>query len=140
MTAPIRVLVADDHPVVRQGLALIFATQPDIEMVGEAANGVETVQLAEHYTPDVIVLDLMMPEMDGLSALRKVQQIQPTPHVLILTSFAEDEHITAVLQAGAKGIHLKDSEPKSLIDAVRSIHNGGSAIHPAILERMVKRT
>lgn len=135
---PIHVLIADDHPIVRQGLAMMCATQPDIEMVAEAANGTEAVQLVEQHTPDVVVLDLMMPETDGLSALRLLRQRQPTVRVLVLTSFAEDEYVTAALEAGVEGFQLKDCTPKILLNAIRAVHRGERTIHPTIVQQMMQ--
>ena len=137
MTKPIRVLIADDHPVVRQGLAMMFAAEHDIEIVGEATNGAEVVQLARRHSPDVVVLDLMMPETDGLTAMQQIQNLTPMPQVLVLTSFTDDHYITTALQSGVNGFYLKDSEPEALVAAVRTVHGHGNAIHPKILEQMM---
>lgn len=138
MSKPIRVLVADDHPIVRQGLALLCATQPDIQVVAEAANGAEAIRLAEQYTPDVLVLDLIMPGTDGLTALQQVRQRQPATRILIFTSFAEEAHVTAAFAVGIEGFQLKDSTPKTLLNAIRAVYQGEPAIHPVIIQQMIQ--
>jgi NarL family two-component system response regulator LiaR len=124
MAELIRVLVADDHFVVRQGLAALLAPRNGMEVVGEAANGREAVELAQALQPDVILMDLIMPEMDGTAAIARIKAQNPAARILVLTSFGEREKVAAALQAGALGYLLKDSSPDDLFDAIRSVHRG----------------
>jgi len=110
MKPPIRVLVADDHLIIRQGLRLILETEPDFEMVGEAADGAEALQLCVELKPDVVLMDLRMPGMDGLTAIEKLRSVQPEVAVVILTTFNEDALMMRGLRAGAKGYLLKDTD------------------------------
>jgi NarL family two-component system response regulator LiaR len=124
MAELIRVLVADDHFVVRQGLAALLAPRNGMEVVGEAANGRKAVELAHALQPDVILMDLIMPEMDGTAAIARIKAQNPAARILVLTSFGEREKVAAALQAGAMGYLLKDSSPDDLFDAIRSVHHG----------------
>jgi DNA-binding NarL/FixJ family response regulator len=124
MTELIRILVADDHFVVRQGLAALLAPRNGMEVVGEAANGLEAVALAQTLRPDVILLDLIMPELDGVAAIARIKAQNPAARILVLTSFGEREKVAAALQAGALGYLLKDSSPDDLFDAIRSVYRG----------------
>jgi NarL family two-component system response regulator LiaR len=137
-TQVIRVVVADDHPIVRQGLRLLISTEPEFELVGEAKNGAEAVQLVAAARPDVVILDLMMPEMDGLAAIGRIQELCPLARVLILTSFTDDEKVLAALQAGAAGCMIKDSAPEELIEALKAVARGESALHPLVAQRLVQ--
>ncbi|MFQ5614457.1 MAG: response regulator transcription factor, partial [Anaerolineae bacterium] len=110
----IRVLVSDDHAVVRKGLQAMLAAVPDIEVVGEAENGREAVERARHLQPDVILMDLVMPEMDGLEAIRRIKAEQPRARILVLTTFAGEDKVFPAIKAGALGYHLKDSDPEEL--------------------------
>lgn len=136
---PIRVLIADDHPVVRQGLRLIIGAQHDMDLIGEAANGAEAVQLAGRLQPDVIVLDLLMPVMSGLTAIPEILQQHPEARILILTSTLDDAHVIAALAAGAIGCTLKDTPPAQLVEAIRAVAQGESALHSAVAQRLVRR-
>ncbi len=124
MAALIRVLVADDHFVVRQGLATLLVPRNGMQVVGEAANGREAVDLAQALQPDVILMDLIMPEMDGAEAIARIKTQNPAARVLVLTSFGEKEKVAAAIRAGALGYLLKDSSPDDLFDAIRSVHRG----------------
>lgn len=124
MAELIRVLVADDHFVVRQGLAALLAPRNGMTVVGEAANGREAVELAQALQPDVILMDLIMPEMDGTAAIARIKAQNPAARILVLTSFGEREKVAAALQAGALGYLLKDSSPDDLFDAIRNVHRG----------------
>jgi two-component system, NarL family, response regulator LiaR len=124
MTDTIRVLIADDHHIVRRGLATLLAPRNKMTVVGEAANGREAVQLAQTLQPDVIVMDLLMPELTGVEAIRAIKQTQPEARILVLASFAERGDIQAALQAGALGYLLKATPPKELLSAVRSVAQG----------------
>jgi DNA-binding NarL/FixJ family response regulator len=141
MTAesPIRVLIADDHTVVRDGLAAVLARRPDITVVGEASNGIEAVEKAAQLRPDVILMDLRMPEMDGAEAMRRIRQRDPDVRFLVLTTFDNDEYIFEAIQAGAKGYLLKDASREDLFRAVVAVYRGESLIQPAVASRVLDR-
>jgi DNA-binding NarL/FixJ family response regulator len=141
MTAesPIRVLIADDHTVVRDGLAAVLARRPDITVVGEASNGIEAVEKAEQLHPDVILMDLRMPEMDGAEAMRRIRERDPEVRFLVLTTFDNDEYIFEAIQAGAKGYLLKDASREDLFRAVVAVYKGESLIQPAVASRVLDR-
>jgi DNA-binding NarL/FixJ family response regulator len=138
MTDPIRVLLVDDHSMVRIGLRAYFATVPDIEVVGEAGSGEEGVKLAQTLQPDVILMDLIMPGMDGVEATHQVKHLCPTAQVIILTSYHEDEHIFPAIRAGALSYVLKDIDPDELAEAIRRAHEGEAMLNPQVAARMVK--
>lgn len=138
MTSPIRVLVADDHVVVRKGLSALLATEPDIEVVGEAENGHEAVTQAERLRPDVILMDLVMPEMDGIEAIHRITTHQPEARILVLTSFAADDKVFPAIKAGALGYLLKDSGPEELVGAIHQVYRGESSLHPAIARKLLQ--
>jgi two-component system, NarL family, response regulator LiaR len=133
----IRVLVVDDHPVVREGISSLLETKPDVEVVGEASNGLEAVAQAEKLSPDVILMDLVMPEMDGIEAIKEIVARRPKARILVLTSFAGDDNIFPALKAGALGYLLKDSGPNELVEAIRQVHRGESSLHPIIARRVL---
>jgi two-component system, NarL family, response regulator LiaR len=135
---PISVLVVDDHPVVRQGLRTFLALQEGIELAGEAADGAEAVALAEELLPDVVLLDLVLPELDGIEAIRRIRALSPSTRVIVLTSYGEDEKIFPAIKAGAAGYLLKDLEPMELADAIRRVHRGEALLHPAVAARVVR--
>jgi DNA-binding NarL/FixJ family response regulator len=141
MTAenPIRVLIADDHTVVRDGLAAVLSRRPDITVVGEASNGVEAVEKAQELRPDVILMDLRMPEMDGAEAMRRIRERDPEVRFLVLTTFDNDEYIFEAIQAGAKGYLLKDASREDLFRAVAAVYRGESLIQPAVASRVLDR-
>ena len=126
----IRVLIADDHHVVRRGLLFFLKTQKDIEVVGEAKNGLEAVELVASLKPDIVLMDLVMPEMDGIQATKKIKKQWPTIQILMLTSFSDKDHVLPALQAGASGYQLKDIEPDELVASIRTIMRGEHTIHP----------
>ena len=138
MTNLIRVLVADDHAIVRKGIRALLATEADIEVVGEAADGKEAVEKAERLHPDVILMDLVMPGMDGIEATRRITTRQPEIRILVLTSFAEDEKVFPALKAGALGYLLKDAGPEELVQAIRQVYCGESSLHPAIARKVLQ--
>ena len=138
MTRSIRVLVADDNAIVREGIRALLATEPDIEMVGEAENGRAAVAAAERLRPDVILMDLVMPEMDGIEAIRHITARQPQVPILVLTSFAADDKVFPAIKAGALGYLLKDSDPEDLVQAIRQVHRGESSLHPTIARRLLQ--
>jgi NarL family two-component system response regulator LiaR len=137
MTETIRILIADDHAIVREGLRALIGAKPDMELVGEAADGVEAVQKALSLQPDVILLDLVMPRKDGIEAIGEIKQENPEAHILVLTSFAEDEKVFSAIKAGALGYLLKDSSPQELLQAIRDVHRGESSLHPAVARKLI---
>jgi len=136
-TATIRVLIADDHTVVRSGLAAFLWTCDDLELVGEAGNGKEAVRQAEKLQPDVVLMDLVMPEMDGAAATREIRERYPNIQVLVLTSFPEDELVQGALQAGAIGYLLKNVSSDQLADAIRAAHVGRPTLAPEAARALI---
>ncbi|HSD75914.1 MAG TPA: response regulator transcription factor [Solirubrobacteraceae bacterium] len=137
MAEAIRVLVADDHAVVREGLRTFLGLQDGIEVVGEAADGEAAVREAERLRPDVVLMDLVMPRRDGVSAMRELRGRLPSARVIVLTSFADDDRLLPALRAGAAGYLLKDAEPRELARAVRLAHAGEALLDPAVAARLV---
>src|SRR5512136_921292 len=133
----IRVLLVDDHAVVRQGLRMFIEMQNDMEVIGEGINGIEAVELAAGLNPDVILLDLIMPGMDGVEATRKILSSAPQSRVLILTSFGEDDKVFPAIRAGAQGYLLKDIQPRDLVQAIRETHQGKAQLHPEVARRLM---
>lgn len=133
----IRVLIVDDHAVVRQGLRDFIDLQDDMVVVGEGANGLEAVALSGQLQPDVVLLDLVMPQMDGVEATRQIMQVCPGTHVLILTSFGEDDKVFPAIRAGAQGYLLKDIRPDELVQAVREANLGKVQLHPDIARKLM---
>lgn len=134
----IKVLVADDHAVVRKGLRAMLDVVPDIDVVGEAENGQVAVEQAQRLQPDVILMDLVMPKMDGIEAIRLIKARQPQAHILVLTTFAGEDKIFPAIKAGALGYHLKDSDPDDLVQAIRQVCRGESSLHPLIARRVLQ--
>jgi len=134
----IRVLLADDHAVVREGLRTFLELQDGIEVAGEAADGEEAVYEAERLRPDVVLMDLVMPRLDGVGAMRELRRARPEIRVIVLTSFAEDERLLPAIQAGAAGYLLKDVEPQELARAVRAAHAGQALLDPSVAARLVE--
>jgi DNA-binding NarL/FixJ family response regulator len=135
----IRVLVADDQALVRAGFRLLLAHEPDIEVVAEARNGLEAVQLAARTDPTVVLMDIRMPELDGLAAMRRILGADPHARVLVLTTFDLDEYIFSALRDGASGFVLKDDPPESLIAAIRTVAAGDALLSPAITRRVIRQ-
>jgi DNA-binding NarL/FixJ family response regulator len=138
MNDPIRLLVADDHPVVRDGLVAMLGTQPDFLVVGEASNGVQAVELAERLRPDVILLDLAMPEIDGVEAIRRIREKCPDARVLVFTAFDTDERIVGAVEAGARGYLLKGVPRGEIFNAIRVISQGGSLLQPIVASKLLQ--
>ena len=137
MHETIRVLVADDHLIIPQGLRLILETNADFEMVGEAADGAEAVKLSLDLQPDVVLMDLRMPGMDGLTAIERIRANQPGVAVVILTTFNEDDLMMRGLRAGAKGYLLKDTDRETLFQTIRAASRGQTLLRPDVLERVL---
>lgn len=135
---PIRVLLADDHTVVRGGIHALLDSEPGITVVGEAADGAEAVVKALELEPDVILLDLMMPEKTGIEAIEEIKQEQPDARILVLTSFSDDDKVFAAIKAGALGYLLKQTSPTELFQAIRDVYNGESSLHPAIARKLIR--
>ncbi len=136
---PIRILLADDHIVVREGTRQILEREQDMVVVAEAGDGQEAVTLAEQHHPDVAVVDVSMPVMNGIEATRRIKERAPRTAVLVFTAYDYDEYVFAILEAGAAGYLLKDSRASELIDAVRRVHTGESVLHPAIAKKVLSR-
>ena len=132
----IRVLIVDDHHVVRRGLLFFLKTQKDIEVIGEAKNGFEAVELVESLQPDIVLMDLVMPEMDGIQATKKIKAKWPNVAILMLTSFSDKDHVLPAIEAGAAGYQLKDIEPDELVNAIRQIIRGENIIHPVATSQL----
>ncbi|HET7520793.1 MAG TPA: response regulator transcription factor [Candidatus Limnocylindria bacterium] len=136
---PIRIILVDDHEVVRRGLRGFLELQPDIEVVGEAADGVQAVELAARLTPDVILMDLLMPNMDGLTAIATIKQASPMIEIIAVTSFIEEEKVTSALEAGASGYLLKDADAEEVADAIRAAHAGEVHLDAAVARLLAQR-
>ncbi|MFD9209086.1 response regulator [Streptomyces sioyaensis] len=135
----IRVLLADDEQMIRHGVHLILRHAESIEVVGEAANGAEAVQLATEHRPDVVLLDIRMPVLDGLAAIEQLLVLNPAPQVVMLTTFGDEENVLRALAAGATGFLLKDEGPQELISAVRAAANGDAVLSPAVTGSVIQR-
>jgi NarL family two-component system response regulator LiaR len=133
----IRVLIADDHAVVRQGLRTFLELQDDIEVVQDVADGEAAVTAAEREAPDVVLMDLVMPGVDGVEAIRRIGSVLPQARVLVLSSFLDDERLFPAVRAGAAGYLLKDVEPRELVKAIRTVHGGEALLHPAVAARLM---
>lgn len=135
----VRVIIADDHPVVRQGTCQLLQQEPDLEVVGEAANGEEAVRLAASLKPDIAIIDIAMPGVDGIEATKRIKEICPSTAVLVLTAYDEDQLVFALLEAGAAGYLLKSVEGWEIINAVRALHAGESVLSPSIARKVLNR-
>lgn len=138
MKEPIRILIVDDHDIVRVGLAALIATEPGMVLVGEAEDGVEAVLKARALRPDVILMDLAMPRKDGIEAIHEIKAENPDARILVITSFAEDEKVFPAIKAGAHGYLLKDSSPTELVQAIHDVHRGESSLDPAIARKLLR--
>jgi two-component system, NarL family, response regulator LiaR len=134
----VRILIADDHAIVRKGLRTVITSEPGMEVIGEAADGVEAVLKAEALQPDVILLDVMMPRQDGLEAIRQIKASNPAARILVLTSFAGDDKVFPALKLGALGYLLKDSTPEQLVQAIYDVYRGESSLHPTIALKLIR--
>jgi len=137
-TNPIRVLVVDDHAIIRKGVKAVLDLVPDIELVGEAENGKQALKIDRDLHPDVILMDLMMPEMDGIACILEIKAQRPEANILVLTNFAGEDMIFPAIKAGAMGYHLKDSSPEALEEAIRRVFRGEPSLHPLIAKKVLK--
>ena len=137
--AQVRIVIADDHPVVRDGLAAILSTQADFAVIGEAQDADSTLAQVAHLQPDVLLLDLEMPGMDGLVALQQIRAAHPETNILIFTAFDSDERIIKAVQSGVKGYLLKGAPREELFNAIRVVSQGGSLLHPLVASRLIDR-
>ncbi|RKT07363.1 LuxR family two component transcriptional regulator [Streptomyces sp. 3211.6] len=135
---PVRVVLADDQPLIRTGLGMVIADIPDIEVVGEAGNGAEAVQLVRDLNPDVVVMDIRMPGMDGIEATRMITKDTGAPHVIVLTTFDDDDNVYDSLRAGASGFLVKDMALDDIITAVRVVADGDALIAPKVTRRLIE--
>jgi two-component system, NarL family, response regulator LiaR len=133
----IRVLIVDDHAIVREGLRALIEGKPDLDVAGEAANGEEGVQKAKALAPDVILMDLVMPVKDGIAAIREIIAANSAARILVLTSFADDEQVFAAVRGGALGYLLKDSSPAELVDAIHSVYHGQPSLTPSVARKLL---
>jgi len=138
MTETIRILIADDHAVVREGLRGLINSEEGMEVIGEARDGLEAVLKARSLHPDVILMDLMMPRLDGLDAITEIKKENPEARILVLTSFAEDDKVFPAIKRGALGYLLKDSSPYDLLVAIREVYHGESSLHPTIARKLIR--
>jgi NarL family two-component system response regulator LiaR len=134
----IRVLIVDDHAVVRQGLRTFLELQEDIEVVGEAADGEQAIAAAIELEPDVVLMDLVMPRIDGVAAIERLRERVPASRVLVLTSFLDEDKVLPAVRAGAAGYLLKDVAPADLVRAIRTVDGGDSQLHPAVAARVLR--
>jgi two-component system, NarL family, response regulator LiaR len=137
MSAPIRVLIVDDHEIVRKGIRALLATKRDIQVVGEAGDGEQAIIQAQALHPDVVLMDLVMPRLDGIQATRQITACQPNIRILVLTSFAADEQVFPAIKAGALGYLLKDSSPQELLQAIRQVYRGEPSLHPSVALKLL---
>ncbi len=134
-----RILIADDHPLLREALCQVFSSQKDMEIVGQAGNGEEAIDLASQLKPDILVMDIMMPKFDGLEASRQIKKIAPNTAILILTAYDDDNYVLGLLEAGATGYLMKSAKGQDLVEAVRAVRAGESVLHPKIIEKLLKQ-
>ncbi len=137
MDASIRILIADDHAIVREGLRALIGGKPDMQVIGEAADGEQAVLQVRSLQPDIVLMDLIMPRKDGLRAIQEIRQENPQARILVLTSFGDEHQVLSAIKAGALGYLLKDSSPQELIEAIRCVHRGESSLHPAVARKLI---
>lgn len=137
MSEVIRVYITDDHPIVRRGIKQLLSTETGIEVVGEATNGREAIADMQKLKPDIVLMDLVMPVMDGIEAIRQIKSDHPSIQILVLTSFAADDKVFPAIKAGALGYLIKDTGPDELVRAVRQVHQGQLTLHPTIAQKLL---
>jgi DNA-binding NarL/FixJ family response regulator len=135
----IRIMLAEDHKVVREGTRRLLESQNDFEVVGEASDGVEAVELAKKYKPEIIIMDVSMPRLNGIEATKQIKALYPNIAILVLTGYDDDEYVFALLEAGAAGYLLKESSGEELIDAIRQVMTGEPVLHPKIMKKVLNR-
>ncbi len=135
----IRILIADDHAVVREGTRQLLEQEVDLEVVAEASDGEEAVQLVGRYKPDVVIMDINMPKLDGIEATKKIKELYPMVSVLILSAYDDDQFVFSLIEGGAAGYLLKSASGREIINAVRAVHSGESALHPSIARKVLNR-
>jgi NarL family two-component system response regulator LiaR len=135
----IKVLIVDDHQIVRQGLRTFLELQDDVIVAGEAGDGLEAVEMVRRHKPDVVLMDLVMPRLDGISAMRQVMALGLSTRVIALTSFTENDQVFPAIQAGASGYLLKDVSPDDLVEAIRAAHRGEARLHPDITRKLMEK-
>jgi two-component system, NarL family, response regulator LiaR len=138
MSEKIRIVIADDHAIVREGLRALLATEPDLELVAEATDGIQVVTKARALKPDVILLDLMMPRMDGVEAITEIKKDWEEAHIIVLTSFSDDEKVFSAIRSGALGYLLKDSSPQDLLNAIHTVAKGEGFLSPSIASKVMR--
>jgi NarL family two-component system response regulator LiaR len=138
VTQNIRILIVDDHDIVREGQRALIETELGMELVGEAKDGIEAVELADRLQPDVILMDLHMPKKDGIEAITEIKGENPDSRILVLTSFNEDETVYAAIKAGAMGYLLKDSSPQKILKSIRKVYQGETSIGPRIAQKLMR--
>ncbi len=135
---PIRILIVDDHIVVRKGIRALLATESGLDVIGEAENGSQAVEMYDELTPDLLLLDLLMPKMTGIQAIKKIREKHPDAKILVLTSFAADDQVFPAIKAGALGYLLKDTDPEDLVNAINQVYQGESFLSPAIARKVLE--
>jgi DNA-binding NarL/FixJ family response regulator len=139
MSETIKILIADDHPVVREGLISMIKREPDFQVVGEATNGIEAVKRTRELKPDIVLMDLRMPELDGVEAIRQISSFEPATKFIILTTFSDDEYIFRGIEVGARAYLLKDAPREDLFKAIRAVYRGESLIQPVVASKILNR-
>ena len=134
----IGIVIADDHTMLREAMRSAFSQYPDLEVLAEAANGREAVAMSVEFKPDIVIMDIVMPELSGIEATKEIRRVSPTTAVLILTAYDDDRYVIGLLEAGAAGYLLKSSPGRVLVDAIRTVHAGESVLHPAIIAKIMK--
>ncbi|NJC96367.1 MAG: DNA-binding response regulator [Anaerolineales bacterium] len=138
MSEKIRVYITDDHQIVRRGIRQLLSTEAGIEVVGEASNGKEAVVEVDRLKPDIVLMDLVMPVMDGIEAIHQIKASHPSVQILVLTSFATDDKVFPAIKAGALGYLIKDTSPEELVSAIRQVHKGEPTLHSSIAQKLLK--